>query len=207
MTTASGITSLDRWLAARTPVKMGGLARGAHAPDNITKVLQFALGLPIQLVSGYKGLADIRLAAEGGELSGACWDWTSIKSTWRAKLDSGEVVPVLQLGSAPHPDLPRVPVAISLAKTDEAPQLIQVALRDLNRVARPYVAPPGTPKDRVQLLRRAFLQTLHDPDYLADAKVALESGPVPGDEVERIVHGLFRLDPGMAAKLRAALYQ
>lgn len=52
------------------------------------------------------------------------------------------------------------------------------SLHNLNRVARPYVAPPGTPKDRVQLLRRTFLQTLRDPDHLADAKkVALESDP------------------------------
>jgi hypothetical protein len=31
-----------------------------------------ALGLPVHLVAGYKGTADIRLAAEGGEFAGGC---------------------------------------------------------------------------------------------------------------------------------------
>ena len=73
MTKASGITSIDKWMAAKTPLKMGGIAPGTSTPDNATRILKAALGLPIQLVSGYKGTADIRLAAEGGEVAGGCW--------------------------------------------------------------------------------------------------------------------------------------
>ena len=72
LTKASGITSLDKWMAAKTPVKLGGVAPGA-APDNTARILKTALGLPIQVVSGYKGTAEIRLAAEAGEIAGACW--------------------------------------------------------------------------------------------------------------------------------------
>jgi hypothetical protein len=73
-------------------------------------------------------------------------------------------------------------------------------------LARPYAAPPGTPKDRVQLLRRAFLATLRDPEYLAEAgKARLEVSPTRGEDVERLVAELFTLDPPTIARLRAIL--
>jgi tripartite-type tricarboxylate transporter receptor subunit TctC len=75
MTKGSGITSVDRWMASKTPVKMGGIAPGTSTPDNATRILKTALGLPIQLVTGYKGTADVRLAAEGGEIGGFCCVW------------------------------------------------------------------------------------------------------------------------------------
>ena len=111
LTKASGITSMEKWMASKTPVKLGGTAPGAYAPDNLIRILRTALGLPIQLVSGYKGTADIRLAADSGELAGSCWSWDSIKSTWRNALDAGNVVPVLKAVSKEFPDLPRVPRA------------------------------------------------------------------------------------------------
>ena len=74
----SGITSLEKWLAAKTPVKLGGTAPGSTT-DDAPKVLNETLGLPIQLVTGYKGTADIRLAADSGEIAGGCWAWESIK--------------------------------------------------------------------------------------------------------------------------------
>ena len=78
LTKASGITSLDKWLASKTPIKMGGIAPGTSTPDNATRILKAALGLPIQLVTGYKGTADVRLAAESGEIAGGCWGWDSV---------------------------------------------------------------------------------------------------------------------------------
>ena len=71
-----------------------------------------------------------------------------------------------------------------------------------------YVAlPPGTPRDRVEVLRRAFLATLRDPEFLADArKVRLEVNPVPGEEVERLVAGMFTLDQATITRLRAILF-
>ena len=94
MTKASGITSVERWMAAKTPVKMGGIAPGTSTPDNATRILKAALGLPIQLVTGYKGTADVRLAAEGGEIAGGCWGWDSVSVTWRKALDTGDTVVV-----------------------------------------------------------------------------------------------------------------
>jgi hypothetical protein len=129
MTKASGITSMERWMASKTPVKMGGIAPGTSTPDNATRILKAALGLPIQLVTGYKGTADIRLASESGELAGGCWGWDSIRATWRKALESGEAVMVVQMVSKPHPQLPKVPLAISYAKTEEARQPIEATRR------------------------------------------------------------------------------
>lgn len=203
-TKASGITSVERWLASKTPVKIGGI--GGGAPDDIARMLAATTALPIQLVAGYKGTAEIRLAAEAGELAGGCWTWDSIRSTWSKAIQSGDAVVVLQAVAKPHPELPNVPLATSLAKNDEARQLIQAGIQDPANYYRPYVAPPRTPKHLVETLRRAFDATMKDPDFLADAqKAKLDVEPITGKEMAAMVANLFKLSPAMASKLNEIL--
>lgn len=203
-TKASGITSLEKWQASKTPVKLGGI--GGGAPDDIARMLAATTSLPIQLVAGYKGTAEIRLAAESGELAGGCWTWDSIRATWSKAIDSGNAVIVLQILAKPHAELPNVPLAINLAKSDEARQLIQVGIQEPSEYYRPYLLPPGTPKERVRILRKAFEETLKDSDLLGDAKKArLEIDPVSGEEMEKLVAALFKLDAGLVAKLKEIL--
>jgi len=207
MTKASGITSVERWMAAKTPVKMGGIAPGTSTPDNATRIFKAALGLPIQLVTGYKGTAEVRLAAEGGEVAGGCWGWDSVSVTWRKALDSGDAVVVLQANRKSHPELPNVPQAIKFAKTEEGRKLIEVGIHSDSDIVRTYTLPPGTPKDRVQLLRNAFTATLADPEFLDDAKKSkLNVDPVPVAEIEKDIAGLFKLDPTLVTKLKDVLY-
>jgi len=202
---ASGITSMEKWMTSKAVVKLGGTAPGSNT-DDIPKILKVALGLPIQLVSGYKGTADIRLAIESGELAGGCWGWDSIRATWRKGIESGEAVVVLQTLPQPHPELPKIPLAIGFARTDEARQLIQAGIHDMSAIIRPYVLAPGTPKERVQILRKAFQDTLKDPAFQEEAKKSkLDIDPLTGEETERIVAGLFKLDPALVAKLSEAL--
>ena len=85
-TKASGIISVEKWLASKTPVKLGGI--GGGAPDDTARMLAATTALPIQLVAGYKGTSEIRLAAESGELAGGCWTWDSIRSTWTKAIQS-----------------------------------------------------------------------------------------------------------------------
>jgi tripartite-type tricarboxylate transporter receptor subunit TctC len=206
-TKASGIASVDQLMAAKTPVKIGAVAPGAPT-DNTPRILKAALGLPIQVVTGYKGTAEIRLAAESGEVAGACWAWESMRATWRKSLDAGEAIPILQVTAKPLPDLSRVPLAISLAKTDEARRLIQVGIQDGSAYSRPFMAPPGTPKERVQILRRAFQETLSDKALLAEAeKAKLTLDPVSGEELEKLVADLFTLDASFVEKLKTVLYR
>jgi tripartite-type tricarboxylate transporter receptor subunit TctC len=206
LTKASGITSVQKWAATKGPVKLGGVAPGA-TPDNSGNILRAALGLPVQVVSGYKGTSAIRLAAESGELAGGCWSWESMRVTWRKGLESGEVVPVVQIVPRAFPDLPKVPLAIDLAKTDEARKLILVGVQNSSAFARPFALSPGTPKDRVQMLEKAFHETLKDPAFMAEAdKARLAVNPVTGAEMHRLVAEVFTLDSALVAKLKAALY-
>jgi tripartite-type tricarboxylate transporter receptor subunit TctC len=201
ITKASGITSMERWFATKTPVKLGGI--GGGATEEIPRILRVALGLPIQVVSGYKGTAEIRLAADSGEIAGGCWTWDSIRATWSGAIRSGEAIVVLQILNKPHPELASVPLAVTFAKSDEARQLIQVGIQDPSDYYRPYVAPPGTPKDRVRILRKAFSDTMKDPELLADAgKSKLDIEPVNAEELERTVAGLFKLSPSLLNRLK-----
>jgi len=202
---STGITSIDQWLSSKTVVKFGGVGIGS-ATDDIPKVLGAAIGLPFQLVSGYKGTADVRLAFNSGEVQGVCNAWESFKSTWRKELDAGEVVLVLQNTAKPHPEQPKVPLAISYAKTDEGKKLVSALVHSVGPTARPYVLPPGTPKDRVQVLRKAFIDTVKDPDFLADAgKARLDINPLDGAELEKNVRGVFDLDPKLIPRAKEIL--
>ena len=157
-TKASGITSMEKWYAAKTPVKMGGQVPGTR-PDDISSILKAALGLPIQLVQGYKGTAEITMAAEAGELAGQCTSWQGLKSSWRRQYEAGDVAIIVQTNRKSIPELTHVPLAINYAKTEEAKQLIEVGIHDLNAITLAYSAPPGTPKDKVQILRAALQAT------------------------------------------------
>ena len=203
-TKASGIISVEKWLASKTPVKLGGI--GGAAPDDIARMLAATTALPVQLVAGYKGTSEIRMAAESGELAGGCWTWDSIRATWTKAIQSGDAVVVLQLLSKPHPELANIPLAQSLAKSDEARQLMQAGVQDPADYYRPYVLPPRTPKDRVGILRKALQDTMKDPEFLADAaKSRLDIDPVTGTELENLVRGLFKLSPSMISKLKTIL--
>jgi tripartite-type tricarboxylate transporter receptor subunit TctC len=71
---------------------------------------------------------------------------------------------------------------------------------------RAVTLPPGTPKERVQLLRKAFQATLHDAAFLAEAeKAKLEIEPLGGEELEKVVERLFQLEPPMVARLKGVL--
>jgi len=205
VTKASGIESFDKWMAAKEPVRLGGLSPG-NVQDDAPKILRAAINLPVRVVSGYKGTALLRVAAESGEIEGACWDWDSVGSTWRKGLDSGVVKVVLQMTPEPLPDLPKVPLAISFAKTEEARTLIQVGIHAQYKILRLYVLPPGTPKERVDTLRKAFHETMLDSEYKAEMmKARLDVDPIAGAEVEEIVNSFFKLPPGLTAKLKEIL--
>ena len=202
---ATGITSMDQWLSTKTVVKLGGVGVGS-ATDDIPKVLAATIGLPMQLVTGFKGTADVRLAFNSGEVQGVCNSLESFRATWRNELDSGNLVVVLQTIAKRHPELPNVPLAIDYAKTDEAKRLINALVHSVGPTARPYVLPPKTPKEQVVTLRNAFMQTMKDPEFLAEAaKAKLDINPLDGAELERYVREVFNLDKVLIPKAKEIL--
>jgi tripartite-type tricarboxylate transporter receptor subunit TctC len=205
LTKASGINTIDDWFKSKRPIKIGTTAPGSTT-DDVPKLVQAALGLPMNFVQGYKGTSRIRLAAESGEIDGGCWAWESIKPTWAKGLKAGEVHIVLQTIEKPHPDLKNVPLAINHAKTDEARALLHIANSTYAQGARPYTVPPGVPQDRLQLLQKAFMATMRDPDLLKDAqKSQVDIDPIDGPTVAKLMADLYGIDSALKTKLAKLL--
>jgi tripartite-type tricarboxylate transporter receptor subunit TctC len=202
----TGIATAELWLASKTPVKLAGSAPGATT-DDVAKVLKEAIGLPMRLITGYKGTADMRVAVESGEVDGLCgFSWVSVRTTWRKAIDSGEVGIMLQSAPKAHADLPKVPLTISFAKTAEARPLIEAGVHQPSAITYSYSLPPGMPKDRLQILRKAFSETMRDQEFLNDAaKANLEIAPASGEEIERNIERLFNTPPAIVAKLKEVL--
>jgi hypothetical protein len=143
------------------------------------------------------------LAVDGGELAGVCNSWESLRVTSTRALEAGNLIVVVQATPRAHPELPKVPLAIDLAKNDESRRIIQVGITDMTAIVRPYVLPPGTPKQTVELLRKSFTETLKDPEFLSDAKKSkLDIDPLTGEELESTVAGLLKMSPATLAKLK-----
>jgi hypothetical protein len=146
------------------------------------------------------------LAFNSGEVGGLSNSWQSFRSTWRKELETGELMIVLQLSAKSHPDLAKVPLAMNLAKSDDSRKLIQAVAQAHGAAVRPYVLPPAAPKDRVEILRKAFMETVKDPELLSEAgKANLEINPGSGEELERNVKELLRLEPSLVARLKEIL--
>ena len=203
---ASGVTSVENWLATKTSLKFGGVGPGS-ATDDIAKVVRATVGVPMQLVSGYKGTADIRLAINSGELHGVANSWESFKSGWVQEIQSGSVIIVLQMiPDRRHPDLPKVPMITDIVKSEDARKIIQAGIYDYAAIARPYVFPPNTPKDRVLMLRKGLLDTYKDPEFIADAqKARLDMSPLSGEELEKVVARTYKLEKSIIEKLKEIL--
>jgi tripartite-type tricarboxylate transporter receptor subunit TctC len=205
MTDRSGIKTADDWRKAKTRVKLGAIGPGTSGTDD-TKLLAAATDFPLQLVEGYKGTADIRIAAEQGELDGTCsFGWQSAKVTWANALRAGQVHVVLQTMLEPHPELKGVPLAVEYAKTDEGKKLLRIAA-DLYGKQRLYSLPPQVPEPRVRTLQKTFIDTLKDPQLLAEAeKAKLEIDPVDGPGIEKMVNGLYEIDPAIVNRVKQLL--
>jgi tripartite-type tricarboxylate transporter receptor subunit TctC len=200
----SGIKTVDEWFAAKRPVKISSIGPGTSLSD-VPKLVKAALGLPLELVEGYKGGAEARLAVENGEVDGLCASWQATKVSWRSQMESGKIRVVLQATLKSHPDLKDVPLANNYAKTEEARTLLKIA-DNVHVYQFPYSVAPGTPKDRLQMLQQGFMKTLRDPELLAEAKKAqLEVDPIDGPATAKTFASLYELTPSLVGKLKEIL--
>ena len=204
-TDRSGIRTAEDWRKAKTRVKLGAIGPGTSGTDD-TKLLAAATGFPMQLIEGYKGTADIRVAAETGEVDGTCaFGWQSAKVTWANALRAGQVHVVLQTMLEPHPELKGVPLAVEYANTEEGKKLLRIA-SELYGKQRLYSLPPQVPEQRVRTLQKAFIDTLKDPQFLAEAeKAKLEIDPVDGPGIEKMVNGLYEIEPAILNQVKQLL--
>ena len=179
---------------------VGGTGASADT-DQFPRIVNGVLGTKMKIVSGYPGGNDVVLAMERGEVQGRCgWSWSSVKSTHRAWLDEQKMTCWSSSRSQKHPDLPDVPLIIDLAKTDEQKQILKLIFAR-QVMGRPYLAPPGIPPDRAEALRKAFMETMADHDFLADAeKAQLEITPVAGADLQKLVAEVYATPPEVAKK-------
>jgi tripartite-type tricarboxylate transporter receptor subunit TctC len=174
-----------------TPLTVGGTGPGADT-DVFPKVINNVLGAQLKLITGYPGGNDISLAMERGEVQGRCgWSWSSVKSTRAQWLEQKKIRVVLQMSTDRHPDLPKVPLVMDLAKNDKERKILELIFAR-QTMGRPFVAPPGVPEARVKALQAAFMSTMKDPKFRADAKkINLEVEPIDGAEIQNIVKSMY----------------
>jgi tripartite-type tricarboxylate transporter receptor subunit TctC len=202
LTEKSGVKNLEEWSASKRPLKLGSLGPG-NATSALPQLLKAFLDLPISVIEGFKGTSDIRLAAESGEIDGACWGWDSIKVTWAKAVESGFVRPIIQTTLEPHPDLINIPVAIKQAKSKEGQDLLRFGYQAYGPTAIAFSVPPGLPNDRLLNLQTAFMETMKDPGFLAETKKAsLVVSPLDGPSIAKIVADLYTIDPKLLSKFR-----
>jgi len=199
---ASGIIKFEDLFSKDLTV--GGTGTSADT-DQFPRVLNGVLGTHFKIVEGYPGGNDVVLAMERGEVQGRCgWSWSSVKSTHKSWINDKRMIVLIQLSLAKHPELPDVPLVMDFATTDEQRQILKMIFAR-NVMCRPYLAPPTVPADRVAALRDAFMATITDPDFRAEAdKTNLEINPVSGVEVEKLVKEIYATPPDVVAKAKAA---
>ena len=200
----SGIANMNDWFAAKRPMKISSIGPGTSTSD-IPKLLKVALNLPLEVLDGYKGGADARLAVESGEVDGYCGSWQTVETVWRGAYESGKIRAVLQASLEPYSKYKDVPLAINYAKTDLGRQLITIA-DSAHGAQFPYTVPPGIAKERLELLQKAFVDTLKDPEFLAEAnKSKLDIGVIDGPTIAKKLGRLYELQPAVIAKLKEIL--
>jgi tripartite-type tricarboxylate transporter receptor subunit TctC len=205
VTEKSGVKTLADWSASKRPLKFGSLGPG-NSTSAWPHLLKSTLGLPVSVIEGFKGTSDVRLAAEAGEVDAACWGWDSIKVTWAKGIESGFVRPVIQTMLEPHPDLPNIAVAIQQVKSKEAQALLRLAAQAYGPASIAYSLPPDLPKERLQTLQNAFMATMQDADFLAEAKKAnLAVSPIDGPTIEKTVAELYRAEPKLLDRFREVI--
>ncbi|HET7679024.1 MAG TPA: tripartite tricarboxylate transporter substrate-binding protein [Xanthobacteraceae bacterium] len=188
---SSQVKTLDE--ATKKEVIVG--AAGADATASIwPRAVNALVGTKFKIVTGYPGSNEVVLALERGEIDGYCsLSWTYIKLRKPDWLAEKKINLLFQMGVDKHPDLPDVPLISDYAKTPEDRQIFDFLFAP-QAMGRPFLAPPGLPAERLQLLRKAFEQTLKDPDFVKDAqKLSLEVEHVPGEKLQEIVDRLYAL--------------
>lgn len=156
-----------------------------------------------KVVQGYQGTAQGALAMERGEVDGMIGiTWASIKGTRAADLRDGKFRLVAQFALRRHPELPDLPLALDAAKTPED----QAALRlvfSAQEVGRPWVVPEGVPEQIVAILRKAFDDTMADPEFRADAaRRKLDLDPTSGADIQAVVNDIYKTPPAVVERIK-----
>jgi tripartite-type tricarboxylate transporter receptor subunit TctC len=160
------------------------------------------------IVSGYRGTAEMALAVERGEIDGVCgWDWSSFKSQKPDWLRDGKANVLVQVSIDPHPELTKmgVPTVFQFVKNEEDRKVVELIISQ-TVFHRSYIAPPDTPSAQLEILRKAFDATMANKEFLADAeKLGIDIEPLSGAKVQEVVAKLYATPPTIVDRARKAI--
>jgi tripartite-type tricarboxylate transporter receptor subunit TctC len=185
---------------------------GASQPGTSTRdypaMLNNMTGSRIRLVSGYPGTREITLAIEKDEVKGLCgFSWSSLRAQRPNWLQSGFIRVLVQEHDKGHPDIDKmgVPLAVDFAKTPDNRRVMELVYSS-ETFGRPYMMAPGVPPDRIAALRKAFMETMRDPDLLAEArKIGIEIDPISGEELQALAEKIFATPATVVEQAKQAM--
>jgi len=184
---------------------VGGIGPGTGSDTN-TMMLNNLMGTKLRLITGYPGSADLSLAMERGEVDGRCGHtWSSVRATQKKWLDAKKIVIPLQLALKANPELKGVPLVTKYIKNDLDLKALKMIVAPLT-MGRPFAVGPKVPKDRVKILRAAFMATMKDKEFLKEAKKGrVPINPVSGAEVQTLVANLYAQPPEVIKRMSEAI--
>jgi len=169
-------------------------------------VLRNVLGANVEAVTGYAGTRDINLAMNRGEVNGSCGLFeSSISSQWGNEVKTGQLKLVIQMGAKRTDSFGPIPSVYDFAKSDEQRAILDVHFKQL-LLARPVVAPPDVPADRLAALRKAFVATLNDPAFRADSdKLGIDIDYVSPEAIQELLASFAAMSPDIRQKALAVI--
>ncbi len=196
----SGISSLDQAVKKPEAVIFGASGPGADTAQ-FPLALNEALQTEFKRIMGYGGIPPILAAVERGEVNAFCASWGSVKLLKPDWFKEKFVHVIVQFGMEGHSELSGVPLLLQYAKSDRDRRFLEVLL-SRQVTAYPFAAPPGTPAERLKILRNAFNKTMQDPVFLRESeKMGLEVNPVSAERIQKLVNEIFTIDPEVRKRL------
>lgn len=192
--------------AMKMPSTMGGNAPGSSTTDYPEFLNQLA-GAKFNIINGYNSTSKVVLAMERGEVDGVCgFDSASFASQRPDWYGTDKTHIILQMGITPDPELEKMGVpSIWKYVTGRNREVVELILAQ-QEFHRPFVAPPGTPRDRLNELRAAFDRAMTDKGFLADAKkLKLDLAPKPGQVVGDLIAKVYDAPQELRARASKAL--
>jgi tripartite-type tricarboxylate transporter receptor subunit TctC len=169
------------------------------------KALNALLGMKFKLVGGFPASSDVFLAMERGEVDGICESLDSIKIRRPDWLAEKKVSILFQGGAAPHPELKDIPFVLDLARTREQKQALEFLYAGQG-IGRPFVAPPGMPPERLDMLRDAFNATMGDAAFVAETKQSkLELDPQGGKQLAALIAKIYATPKAIVDRITALI--
>jgi tripartite-type tricarboxylate transporter receptor subunit TctC len=181
------------------------LGNTAGGNENVTYPLMLnqLAGTRFKLVRGYKGSDEVALAIERGEVQGRAITWTTLGAEHGQWLVEKKVNVLIQLTTRKHPDLPDIPLALDITRSDQDRRLFELMMSPLE-AGRPFAVPLGTPTDRIAALRAAFEAVATDQSFQAEVKA--RGGSVElmsGGAIQALVDHLYQTPKDLIARARA----